>query len=93
MNRSNGPKNDKKKTPKMTSKKSVITEKKTDLIPLIEYGDLMTSEEVCEFLKISIETLYKWVENGVIPHYRITGKKILFNKKTICKWLNEKMVG
>ena len=98
MNRENDYKNDKKKTPKKTSKQTSKKdlkkkEEQTDLIPLVEYGDLMTSDEVSEFLKIEKDTLYKWVEKGVIPHYRITQKKILFNKKHICLWLNEKMVG
>lgn len=93
MNKKKELKNDKKMTPKKTSKKDLKTEVKTDFIPLIEYGDLMTTEDVCDFLKIKIDTIYKWVEKGIIPHYRITGKKILFNRKTICQWLGEKMVG
>lgn len=98
MNRKNNTENDKKMTPKKTSKqtsKKVLTmkEEQTDLIPLVEYGDLMTSDEVSDFLKIEKDTLYKWVEKGIIPHYRITQKKILFNRKHICRWLDEKMVG
>jgi len=93
MNKKNELKNDKKMTPKQTSKKNVKKEKKTDVIPLIDFGDLMTTEEVCEVFRIVKDTLYRWVENDTIPYYRINGKKILFNRKTISNWLSEKMVG
>ncbi len=87
--------NDLKNGKKMTQKNGNNREDKTrnDLIPIIDYCDLMTSDEVCNYLKISKETLYKWIENGKIPYYRITEKKRLFNRKHICQWLNEKMVG
>ena len=68
-------------------------EKKNKNYPIIDYKDLMDTKEVCVFLHIGIDTLYKWIEKGIIPHYRITNKKILFNRTTICQWLNEKMVG
>lgn len=84
--------NDKKKTQKNTTQ-CIKNEKNNDLIPITDFCDLMTSDEVCEYLKISKETLYKWVENGKIPYYKITEKKRLFNRKHIFQWLNEKMVG
>lgn len=61
--------------------------KTTDLIPLVEYGDIMETNEVCEMLRISRDTLYKWVEKKFIPHYKISGKKILFNRKNLSVWL------
>lgn len=61
--------------------------KQTDLIPLVEYGDLMDTSEVCGMIKISRDTLYKWVERKFIPHYKISGKKILFNRQKISVWL------
>lgn len=64
------------------------TENKTDLIPITEYGELMNTKEVCEFLRIGSDTLYRWVENKTIPHYRITGKKILFNRIRLTEWLS-----
>ena len=82
-----------KKESNRTPKKNPKTEKKTDVIPLVEFGDLMTTDEVCKVFKIVKDTLYRWVENGTIPYYRINGKKILFNRKTISLWLNEKLVG
>ena len=84
-----------KKTTSKTDKKKgqKKEEKKTNIYPIIEYKDLMDTKEVCVFLHIGIDTLYKWIEKGMIPHYRITNKKILFNRTTICQWLSEKMVG
>lgn len=67
-------------------------QKSVDLIPLIEYEDLMDTTDVCNLLKIKVDTLYKWVESGIIPHYRITGKKILFNRKKLSQWIVSKEV-
>lgn len=75
------------------NKEQKTVEKKTDFIPIIEYNDLMDTKEVSEFLRISMDTLYKWVEEGVIPHYRLSGKKILFNRQTLSKWLSEMEIG
>ena len=74
----------------MINNKNVQTkiENKTDLIPITEYGDLMNTKEVCEYLRIESDTLYRWVENKIIPHYRITGKKILFNRIRLTEWLS-----
>ena len=87
--------NERKRTTKTTQNQGVKGSNNTtqDLIPLIDYCDMMTTDEVCEFLKVSKDTIYKWIESGLIPHYRITDKKRLFNRKHICQWLNEKMVG
>lgn len=85
-------------TKKTTSNNDKINEQKnggnkTKNNTIIDYSDLMDTKDVCVFLHIGIDTLYKWIEKGMIPHYRITGKKILFSRTIICQWLNEKMVG
>lgn len=67
--------------------------KSVDLIPLVEFGDLMDTTEICDLFRIKVDTLYKWVESGIIPHYRLSGKKIMFNRKKISQWLNSKEVG
>lgn len=79
------------KKDKMNEQKTV--EKKSDFIPIIEYKDLMDTKEVSEFLRMSMDTLYKWVEEGIIPHYRLTGKKILFNRNVLSQWLSSLEVG
>ncbi len=79
------------KTDKKSIKKNVNNW--TENTPIIGVEDLMDTKEVCEFLKIGIDTLYRWVEEGIIPHYRITGKKILFNRKVISQWLYSIQVG
>ena len=78
--------NNSQKTTSMTRKKDI----KTDQIPLIEYGDLMTLEETSAYLRISPHTLYKWVEAKLIPFYRTGERKLLFNKRKLSVWLEER---
>lgn len=61
-------------------------------LKLEDFKDLISSQEVCELLNISIHTLYKWVEQGKIPHYRLSPKTIMFNKKALIEWLSSKEV-
>lgn len=47
----------------------------------------MRADEVRKLLKIGKNTLYDWVNRGLIPHKRV-GRVILFSKKRIQEWLN-----
>ena len=46
---------------------------------------LLTMEEVCEWLKIDIGTLYKWVSTGKIPSIKV-GKFRRFEAEELRKW-------
>jgi len=79
------------KTNKMRNQKNV--EKKNEIVKPMNRSDIMNPKEVCEFLDIGIDTLYKWVERNFIPCIRIGRKKLLFNRNTISQWLYEKEIG
>jgi len=87
-------KNEQKNGAKNKSKKAILNPSKTSgtEIPLSEYGDLLDTETTCQLLHISTNTLYKWVGRGIIPHYKLTGKKLLFNKRKIYQWLENNSV-
>ena len=45
----------------------------------------MTAAEVCDFLRIHRNTLYRLAKAGGIPYF-IVGKDYRFNRETIEKW-------
>ena len=49
---------------------------------------LMTLEEVAEYLRLSIHTIYKMAQNRKIPALK-AGKQWRFKKEKIEKWLKE----
>ena len=50
--------------------------------------DILTLEELAEYLKISKPTLYKMVENGKIPALKLANQW-RFKKEDIDKWLEQ----
>ncbi len=50
--------------------------------------EFLNIKEVGEFLGIKVSTLYCYVENGTIPHYRV-GRLIRFKKREIDQWMEE----
>jgi excisionase family DNA binding protein len=48
-------------------------------------GSVMTAAEVCDFLRIHRNTLYRLAKAGGIPYF-IAGKDYRFNRETIEKW-------
>lgn len=50
--------------------------------------ELMTTQELCDWLKISRTTAWKWRNEGM-PHIG-TGKRLRYRKSDIEKWLQER---
>jgi len=48
--------------------------------------EFLNIKEVSQYLGIKISTLYFYVENGDIPHYRI-GRLIRFKKQEVDQWM------
>ena len=48
--------------------------------------EFLNIKEVGKYLGIKISTLYFYVENGDIPHYRI-GRLIRFKKQEVDQWM------
>lgn len=53
------------------------------------FDPLLTVTQLAKILAVSTSLIYKWVEVGVIPHYRF-GKAIRFDFTQIIEWLNVK---
>lgn len=53
----------------------------------MKFGDVLTIEDLSDYLKISKSTLYKLVREGKIPSHKI-GRHWRFRKVTIDRWLD-----
>lgn len=53
-----------------------------------ELSELMTVEEVSQFLRIPISTVYKLAKNGEIPALKI-GRHWRFHRPLLDKWIIE----
>lgn len=54
-----------------------------------QFGEVLTIEDLADFLKISKSTLYKLVREGSIPCQKV-GKHWRFHKDAIDEWLKQK---
>jgi excisionase family DNA binding protein len=52
--------------------------------------EVMTADEVAEFLGVDRTTVYDFAARGVIPHQRL-GKRLLFRRGGIVAWLDESL--
>lgn len=75
----------------LTKKKSnEIRPNKVDRKPTRhEYMDV---KELAELLKMSVSHVYTLTSTKKIPHIKVLGKKVLFEKGEITKWLKSKSV-
>lgn len=53
-------------------------------------GEVFSLQELSEYLKIPMSTLYKIVREGKIPSQKI-GRQWRFRKETIDRWLDRKL--
>ena len=53
---------------------------------------LLTSEQVCDFLKISRRTLSRLTKENSLPYYR-NGRRLLFNRNDIEQYLKDNYRG
>jgi len=57
----------------------------------MEKSDLLTREQLMEYLQISKGTLYKLMRRKAFPYIKLE-RKVLFRKKDIDKFLESKIV-
>jgi excisionase family DNA binding protein len=55
-------------------------------------NDYMTVKEVAALLKMSVSHVYTLTSQKKIPHIKLLGKKVIFDKKALNQWLKSKMV-
>jgi excisionase family DNA binding protein len=58
----------------------------------IKKEDLMSITELSEFLSMSKSHIYTLTSNKKIPHIKLLGKKLLFSRTDITKWIKSKSV-
>ncbi|MBF6597515.1 MAG: helix-turn-helix domain-containing protein [Fermentimonas sp.] len=63
--------------------KSVVSVKENDI------DSLLTTEEACEYLRISRPTIHRWKREGLIPHIRI-GNNIRYRESDLRDVLQSK---
>lgn len=54
---------------------------------LENYPDILSSQEVCQLLKISLHTLYNLIKTGELPARKVGGKYKIA-KKSILNFIN-----
>jgi excisionase family DNA binding protein len=55
-------------------------------------SNYMTVKELSKLLKISVSHIYTMTSKKSIPHIKLLGKKVLFDKDEILNWLKSKKV-
>lgn len=50
--------------------------------------EILTLEEVANYLKVKPQTIYNWAQSGKIPAAKL-GKEWRFRKSVIDKWFNQ----
>lgn len=54
-------------------------------------SDLISLQEACKFLGVHRNTLYKLIQEGEVPAFRmVTGGRWKFRKKELEQWLDDK---
>ena len=54
-------------------------------------SEFLTAEEVAEYLRLPLSTVYKLVQDKRLPGFKV-GKHWRFRKDTIQKWITEQEV-
>lgn len=54
--------------------------------------DYLNVKQLADYLKISVSHIYTLTSNKKIPHIKLLGKKLLFDRKKINNWLEKKEV-
>jgi PTS system nitrogen regulatory IIA component len=54
-------------------------------------NDILTLEEVASYLRLTPQTIYKWVQENRIPAVKL-GKEWRFRKSIIDRWLDDQIL-
>lgn len=54
--------------------------------------DILTLEEVAEYLRLTPQTIYKWAQEKRIPAVKL-GKEWRFRKSILDRWLDDQILG
>ncbi len=54
--------------------------------------EILTIEDVAQYLRLKPQTIYKWAQEKRIPAVKL-GKEWRFRRSVIDRWLDEQMLG
>ena len=49
--------------------------------------DVMTAEEAAAYLRLELKTLYDSCAQGIVPHRRVSKRRIRFSREALRQWL------
>jgi len=52
-------------------------------------GETYTVDEIASILRVSVSTVYKWVQGNRIPHTKPNGGKVIFYKHQLTEFFNK----
>ena len=52
----------------------------------------LTVDEICNYMSVSNETVYKWIEQRGMPGHRI-GRRWMFKKEEVDEWVRSGAAG
>lgn len=55
-------------------------------------NEILTIEEVAEYLRLTPQTIYKWAQERRIPAVKL-GKEWRFRRSVLDRWLDEQIAG
>lgn len=55
---------------------------------LLEPNSLMTVEELAEYLRKPVKTIYEWNSRGAGPPYMKVGRSVLYRRSDVESWLD-----
>ncbi|MCO6359039.1 helix-turn-helix domain-containing protein [Roseivirga pacifica] len=76
---------------KLETIESLLTNDK-DIDRVVEAKEVITVDELSDYLAISKSAIYKMTSSNVIPHYKPTGKLLYFKKSEIVEWVSKSRI-
>ena len=70
----------------MSRERKTLLQQKTS--PIVGAEEVLTAKDLATYLRCHVSTLYRLVNRGEIPHFRL-GSDIRFRRSAIEKWLDE----
>jgi excisionase family DNA binding protein len=61
--------------------------------PIKPYEQLLTPEQLSDWLQVKLSTIYKWTHSGYIPRVRLGGQvrgSIRFSRPVVDRWLERR---
>lgn len=63
-----------------------------NVVKPVASNDYFTITELADVLKLSVSHIYTMTSKKKIPHIKLLGRKLLFDKQEIKQWLKSKSV-